>query len=69
MGNLYTSPIGVAGKVYVLGQKGTMFVIQHGPEFKVLAKNILEDSFHASPVVAGKQMFLRGFRYLYCIEE
>jgi outer membrane protein assembly factor BamB len=69
MGNLYTSPVGADGKVYILGQNGTMYVIQHGPEFKVLARNSLEDSFHASPAVVGRQMFLRGFRYLYCIEE
>ena len=69
MGSLYTSPVGADGRIYILGQKGTMFVIQHGPDFKVLAQNKLEDSFHASPAVVGKQMFLRGFRYLYCIEE
>ena len=69
MGSLYTSPVGADGKVYILGQNGTMYVIQHGPEFKVLARNSLEDSFHASPAVVGRQMFLRGFRYLYCIEQ
>jgi outer membrane protein assembly factor BamB len=68
LGSLYTSPVGADGKVYILGQKGTMYVIRFGPEFEILARNTLEDSFHASPAVVGNQMFLRGFRYLYCIE-
>lgn len=69
IGNLYTSPVGANGRVYILGQKGTMYVVAHGPEFKILAKNTLEDSFHASPAVVENQMYLRGFEYLYRIEE
>ncbi len=69
IGNLYTSPVGANGRVYILGQKGTMYVVQHGPEFKILAKNTLDDSFHSSPAVVEDQMYLRGFEYLYRIEE
>jgi len=69
MGNIFTSPVGAKGRVYILGQKGTTFVVQHGPEFKILAKNTLEDSFHSSPVVLGNRIYLRGFENLYCIEE
>jgi outer membrane protein assembly factor BamB len=68
-GNLYTSPVGARDRVYILSQKGTMFVVAHGPEFKILAQNTLEDSFHASPAILDNQMFLRGFENLYCIEE
>ena len=69
IGNLYTSPVGANGRIYILGQKGTMYVVAYGPEFKILAKNTLEDSFHASPAVVGNQVYLRGFEYLYRIEE
>jgi len=68
-GNLYTSPVGARDRVYILSQKGTMFVVAHGSEFKILAQNTLEDNFHASPAVVDNQMFLRGFENLYCIEE
>jgi hypothetical protein len=68
-GNLYTSPVGARDRVYILSQKGAMFVVAHGAEFKLLAKNQLEDSFHASPAIVDNQMFLRGFENLYCIEE
>jgi len=69
MGNIFTSPVGAQGRVYILGQKGTTFVVQHGPDFKILAKNTLEDSFHSSPVILGNRIYLRGFESLYCIEE
>jgi hypothetical protein len=35
----------------------------------VLAVNMLDDSFSASAAIAGKELFLRGERYLYCIAE
>lgn len=69
MGNIFTSPVGAKNRVYILGQKGQTFVIQHGSEFKILAKNTLDDSFHSSPVILGNRIYLRGFENLYCIEE
>jgi outer membrane protein assembly factor BamB len=68
-GNLYTSPVGAQDRVYILSQKGAMFVVEHGAEFRLMAKNQLDDSFHASPAIVDNQMFLRGFENLYCIEE
>jgi outer membrane protein assembly factor BamB len=69
MGNIFTSPSAAKDRMYILGQKGTTYVVQLGPEFKILAKNTLEDSFHSSPVILGKRIYLRGFENLYCIEE
>ena len=50
-------------------RKGTVVVLEHGREFKVLATNQLDDNFHASPALAGNQLFLRGMRFLYCLEK
>ena len=69
MGNIFASLVGTEDRIYVTGQKGTFFVIKHGPEFAILAKNSLEDNFNASPVAVDRQLFLRGYKYLYCIEE
>ena len=68
-GNLYTSLAGVQDRFYILGRKGLTYVIKHGPKFEVLAKNKLDDLFHASPVIIGNIMYLRGFKHLYCISE
>lgn len=69
LGDIYASPVGADGRIYFLGRKGTTVVIQPGDELKVLATNQLDDNFHASPALAGNQMFLRGMRFLYCLEH
>ena len=69
MGNIFTSPVLASNKIIILGQKGIAYVIKHGSTFEILAKNQLDDNFNASPVVLGNQLFLRGYKNLYCIEE
>jgi len=69
LGGVYASPVGADGKIYFTGRYGTTVVIEAGSEFKILATNRLDDQFHASPALSGKQIFLRGMRYLYCLED
>lgn len=68
-GNVFTSPVGVRDRFYIVGRKGITYVIKHGPEFKIVAKNVLEDNFHASPAIMDNNIYLRGFKYLYCISR
>ena len=65
--NVFASPVGADGKVIVLGQDGGAVVLKHGPTYEVLATNKLEDKFDASPALVDGEMFLRGYRYLYCV--
>jgi outer membrane protein assembly factor BamB len=65
--NVYASPLGVANRIYVAGRDGGVAVVQHGPEFKVLAVNTLPDGFDASPVAVGDELYLRGRKNLYRI--
>lgn len=69
LGGIYSSPVGAAGRIYMTDRKGTTLVLERGRETKALATNQLDDHFHASPALAGKQLFLRGMRFLYCLEE
>jgi len=64
---IYASPVGVAGRVYIVGRDGNAVVLQNGPELEILAKNSLDDGFDASPAIVGREMYLRGYRYLYRI--
>jgi len=66
---VYASPVGVAGHVYILGRDGNALVLAAGPELRVLAQNSLDDGFDASPAIAGDEIYLRGYRYLYRISE
>ena len=67
--NVYASPVGADGRIYVAGREGTTAVLQRGPEFKVLATNTLDDGFDASPVAVDSELYLRGAKYLYRISE
>lgn len=65
--NVFASPVGAAGRVYIPGREGATVVLRHGPSFEVLAKNTLEDGFDASPALADDEIYLRGYKYLYAI--
>ncbi len=67
--NLYSSPIAAAGRVYFTGRNGATVVLKRSDALEVLASNKLEDEINASPAVAGMQLFLRGRKWLYCIED
>ena len=67
--NVFASPVGAGGRVYVAGRDGTTLVLQHGPVFEVLATNVLSEGFDASPAVAGDELYLRGVRHLYSIGD
>ena len=69
LSNIYASPVGAGGRVYLTGRNGNTLVLQRGPEYKVSSVNELDDRFDASPAVAGNQLFLRGAKHLYCIER
>jgi outer membrane protein assembly factor BamB len=66
--SLYASPVAAAGRVYVTDRDGTTLVLRLGDKLEVLATNHVEDATDASPAVVGKQLFLRGANFLYCIE-
>ena len=66
---VYASVVGAGDRVYIAGRNGTVNVVEHGPYFKILAENKLDDSFNASPAIVGSELYLRGGQYLYCIAE
>jgi outer membrane protein assembly factor BamB len=67
--NVFASPVGAAGRVYIPGRDGTTLVIRHGDRYEVLASNTLDDGFDASPAIVDDVIYMRGCRYLYAIAE
>ena len=65
--NIFASPVGAAGRVYIPGREGTTLVIRHAATFEVLATNTLDDGFDASPAIVDDELYLRGASYLYKI--
>ncbi len=69
LAEVFASPVGAAGRVYIVGRDGSTLVIRDGSEFEVLARNSLDDGFDASPAIVDQEIYLRGFRFLYRISE
>ncbi len=68
--NVYASPVGAAGRIYVTSRDGVTQVMSHGEQIpKMLAVNRLGENISASAALAGRELFLRGERILYCIVE
>ena len=65
--NVFASPVGAAGRVYIAGRDGATLVIRQGAHYEVLAVNRLDDGFDASPALVDDELYLRGSRYLYKI--
>ncbi len=67
--NIYASPVGADGRIYVTARNGTTLVLKRERKLNVLATNVLDDAINASAALAGNQLFLRGQRFLYCLSE
>jgi len=61
------SPSLVGDKLYLLSEKGVMFIAEGGSEYKELAKCELNEKCHASPAFADGRIYIRGIENLYCI--
>ena len=67
--NVFASPAGAAGRVYIPGREGATVVLRHGPKLDIIATNHLDDGFDASPALVDGELYLRGYKHLYCIAE
>jgi len=65
LGDVYASPVAAARRIYVVDRAGSAVVLGRSNRFEVLARNRLDESFSATPALAGPDLFLRGERYLY----
>ncbi|HUG92887.1 MAG TPA: PQQ-binding-like beta-propeller repeat protein [Planctomycetaceae bacterium] len=68
-GRFYASPWAYNGNVFLLNEDGTTWVIEDGPEFKLLRKNSLDDNAWATPAVARGSLFLRTYTGLYRLQQ
>jgi outer membrane protein assembly factor BamB len=66
---IYASPAGAGGRVYVVGRNGVTCILKSSGTFEVLAVNKLDDPIDCSPAFVGDELYLKGKEYLYCIAE
>ena len=58
------------GKIYYVSRTSGVYVLQAGPEFKLLAHNrFASDSsvFNSSPAISEGRIYLRSDQALYCM--
>lgn len=69
-GTYSASPLLADGKLYLTSERARTAVVTAGPEFKLLGENKLEDTHTLSSIaVAGRELFIRTAKALYCISE
>lgn len=69
IGDIYASPVAAANRIYITDLTGATAVIAAGEIPRLIAINRLADPIAASPALAGRELFLRGEKYLYSIAE
>ncbi len=67
--NIYASPVGADGRIYLNDRSGVTLVLKRSRELNIIAKNELGEQIVSSSALAGNQLFIRGRRFLYCISE
>ncbi len=69
LGNIYASPVGGGGYVYITDLNGKTMVIANSEIPRVVGVNALGEKVSASLAIAGAEIFIRGEEHLYCIAE
>jgi outer membrane protein assembly factor BamB len=67
VGEVFSSPVGAAGRVYITDRTGVTLVIRNTPALEVIAKNALDDGVDASPAIVDNTIYIRGYQNLYAI--
>ncbi len=65
---IYSSPVAAGKRLYVTDREGATIVLSHDDGApRLLARNVLADSFSASAAIVGEALYLRGERFVYCL--
>ena len=67
LGRHHASPVLIGGLVFFINDNGQVNVIKPGLYFKRIAKYELGEQCYASPAISNGQVFIRGFKHLFCI--
>lgn len=68
-GRFYASPWAYNGKLFLLNEDGTTWVVEDGPKFKVLHKNTLDDFAWATPAISRGSLFIRTYTTLFRLQQ
>jgi outer membrane protein assembly factor BamB len=63
------SPVAAAGRIYLATEDGDVYVVRHGPEFELLARNPLGEVVMATPAISEDVLFVRSVGHVFAIGE
>jgi len=67
--DIYASPVAANDHIYLVDRSGIVVVLSGGTTPEPVAVNQLDDRFSATPALVGKDLILRGEKFLYGIRE
>jgi outer membrane protein assembly factor BamB len=67
-GVFFASPVAADGKIYMVSETGTTFVLRAGRQPDVLAENDLGERLLASPAISNGRLYLRSDGTLFAIK-
>ena len=65
--DFYTSASLVGDRLYLLSEKGVMFIVEAGTQYKQIGTCELGENCYASPAFGNGRIYIRGETNLYCI--
>jgi outer membrane protein assembly factor BamB len=68
-GNYYASLCAGDGKVYLCSERGVITVLKAGRQWEILSSYDFGERIMATPVAAGRQLFIRTDEALYCFAK
>lgn len=66
-GEYYSSPVAAGERIVNVSTEGEAVVLAAGDEYRLLSRNNIGEGSHATPALAGGDLFLRTFTELLCL--
>ena len=63
------SPVAADGKIYCTAEKGDIYVVKAGPEFKLIGTNKMNETCMATPAISQGALFFRTRHHLVAVAE
>ena len=68
-GNLWGSMLLAGDRLYVSNTQGEVFILAASPQYRLIAKNSMQEHIKASLAPSDGQLFIRTYKNLYCMGE
>ncbi|MEO2037045.1 MAG: PQQ-binding-like beta-propeller repeat protein, partial [Planctomycetaceae bacterium] len=68
-GNLWGSMLLAGDRLYVSNTQGEVFILAASPQYRLIAKNAMQEHIKASLAPSDNQLFVRTYENLYCLGQ